>query len=87
MLRFPGRAPASASALPKLPAPLSTVVAALLVDWGVESDEDSDSDEFCGWRVGSRADTKQVSTSDASASAASPRRKSAGSSLNGCSLQ
>jgi len=37
------------------PAPLSTVVERLLYAWGIDSDESSDdSDDFCGWRAGSR---------------------------------
>lgn len=34
--------------------PLRNVVAALLIDWGVTSDDSEDSDDFCGWHVGSR---------------------------------
>jgi hypothetical protein len=35
--------------------PLSEQVAQCLAEWNVDSDCSSDSDEFCGWRVGSRA--------------------------------
>ncbi len=37
------------------PAPLRVVVARLLDEWGVDSDTDETEDDFCDWRVGSRA--------------------------------
>lgn len=36
--------------------PLKDVVSKCLEEWDVQSDSSEDSDEFCGWRVGSRAD-------------------------------
>ena len=35
--------------------PLRHVVSRLLEEWGVESTDSEDDDDFCGWRVGSRA--------------------------------
>jgi len=35
--------------------PLRLVVSKCLDDWGIESDSSEDTDDFCGWRVGSRA--------------------------------
>jgi hypothetical protein len=35
--------------------PLSQIVARCLEDWDVESTSSDDEDDFCGWRVGSRA--------------------------------
>lgn len=41
---------------PPQPEPLSAVIARLLEEWGVASSDDaSSSDDFCDWRVGSRA--------------------------------
>ena len=37
------------------PIPLREVVHRCLDDWGVESTDSEDDDDFCGWRVGSRA--------------------------------
>lgn len=34
--------------------PLQVVVHRLLEEWGVESTDSEDEDDFCGWRVGSR---------------------------------
>jgi hypothetical protein len=34
--------------------PLRAVVASLLIDWAVTSDDSDESDDFCGWHVGSR---------------------------------
>ena len=43
------------------PVPLREVVALCLDDWGVHSDRDeSDSDDFCGWHVGSRVVEKDA---------------------------
>ena len=36
------------------PVPLRLVVARCLEEWGVTSTDSEDSDDFCGWRVGSR---------------------------------
>ena len=39
------------------PVPLRAVVASLLIDWGVASDDsEEESDDFCGWHVGSRVE-------------------------------
>ena len=35
--------------------PLRLVVSKCLDDWGIDSDSSEDTDDFCGWRVGSRA--------------------------------
>ena len=35
--------------------PLREVVQRCLDDWGIQSDSSEDDDDFCGWRVGSRA--------------------------------
>ena len=36
--------------------PLRLVVHRCLDDWGIDSDSSEDEDDFCGWRVGSRAE-------------------------------
>ena len=36
--------------------PLRLVVRKCLEDWGIDSELSEDSDDFCGWRVGSRAE-------------------------------
>ena len=38
--------------------PLSQIVARCLEDWDVESTSSDDEDDFCGWRVGSRANVR-----------------------------
>lgn len=48
--------PRSSNADPSTPpVPLRLVVHRLLEEWGVESTDSEDDDDFCGWRVGSRA--------------------------------
>ena len=46
---------------PDPPVPLRHIVALCLDDWGVNSSDESDSDEFCGWHVGSRVNRNSVS--------------------------
>ena len=46
------------------PIPLRSVVHRCLEEWGVDSTDSEDDDDFCGWRVGSRAHMPEgVSTS------------------------
>lgn len=46
---------------PDPPVPLREIVALCLDDWGVNSSDESDSDEFCGWHVGSRVHRNSTS--------------------------
>lgn len=59
---LPALVPPQPAALPPLvdidslkPVPLRDVVHRLLEEWDVESISSEDDDDFCGWRVGSRA--------------------------------
>lgn len=48
--------PGSRSRPPEEPrVPLRLVVSKCLEDWGIDSDSSEEEDDFCGWRVGSRA--------------------------------
>ena len=58
------------------PVPLREIVALCLDDWGVHSDRDeSDSDDFCGWHVGSRVVEKVYTNAPAAAAVRQRARK------------
>ena len=42
---------AEAACLDEPRIPLRNVVASLLIDWGIDSEDSEDSDDFCGWHV------------------------------------
>ena len=55
------------------PVPLREIVALCLDDWGVNSAEESESDDFCGWHVGSRVE--KVTNAPAAAAVRQRARK------------
>ena len=54
-MRYVAGSGSNAGALADRPVPLRDVVARCLEDWEVTSEDSEESDDFCGWRVGSRA--------------------------------
>jgi hypothetical protein len=63
--------------------PLRQVVASCLEKWGVTSEDESDeSDEFCGWRVGSRCEAAEAASDDLHR-----HKLSMASALRACCLQ
>lgn len=58
----------------ELRVPLRLVVQQCLEDWAIDSDDSEDADDFCGWRVGSRAEPP-----DGQAPIIAPRQRVPGS--------
>ena len=64
------------------PVPLRHVVARCLDEWGVESTDSDDDDDFCGWRVGSRAHPAAATRRSSGGGRAAPASSRASSSSN-----